>query len=241
MVAEHWPSLRRWLALPVIASAIGAIAGDWLASGHPGGGWLWLHWCCKPLTTLLIFLLAWGARSPVSPRYRRWILIGIFFSCCGDVLLMLPTDSFVAGLLAFLLAHLCFLAAFLDDSRFAARPLPMLGTLAYGAMNVALLWSSIATPLRVPVIAYVAVLACMAGQAIVRARSLAACGDALAASARHAAFGALVFMLSDSLLAWNRFRGPLAFADIGVLGTYYLAMWWIARSVWRGDAAIGAE
>jgi uncharacterized membrane protein YhhN len=228
-------STRRQLALLTMAAAIGAIVGDVLAANHAGSDWWWLHWCCKPLATILIFVLAWRARPSVSTRYRRWILGGIFFSCCGDVFLMLPMDLFVPGLLAFLLAHLCFLLALLGDSRFAARPLPMLGTLVYGAINVALLWPSIAASLRWPVIVYVAVLACMGGQAVVRARMFFVRRDIMRASATRAAIGALIFLLSDSLLAWNRFRGPFPFADVGVLATYYLAMWWIARSAWRDD------
>ncbi len=77
-----------------------------------------------------------------------------------------------------------------------------------------------------PVLVYVAVLATMGGQAWARARTRQ--GDA---AARLAARGALVFMLSDSVLAWDRFRGPLPWASLWVLAAYYLAMWWIARSV----------
>jgi uncharacterized membrane protein YhhN len=241
MSAEHSSSLsRRWLALAVIVLAIGAIAGDLLAANPAGSGWLWLHWCCKPVATMLIFVLAWRAQPAVSGRYRRWILTGILFSCCGDVLLMLPQDLFVPGLLAFLLGHLCFLAAFLGDSRFAARPFLMLASLGYGAINLLLLWPSIAVSLRLPVIVYVTVLACMAGQAAVRARGFAMRRNALAGSAMRAAVGALVFMLSDSLLAWNRFHAPIPLADLWVLSTYYLALWWIARSVQRGDMTIEA-
>jgi uncharacterized membrane protein YhhN len=233
-------SSRRWLALLTIAAAVGAIAGDLLAAKQAGSGWLRLHWCCKPLATMLIFALAWHTRTPVSARYRRWILIGIFFSCCGDVFLMVPMDLFVAGLLAFLLGHVCFLVAFLGESRFAARPFLMLACLGYAAINLLLLWPSIAVPLRVPVIVYVIVLACMAGQAAVRARVFVMRGDALAGSAMRAAVGALIFLLSDSLLAWNRFHAPIPLADLWVLSTYYLALWWIARSVQRDDAVIEA-
>jgi uncharacterized membrane protein YhhN len=40
-----------------------------------------------------------------------------------------------------------------------------------------------------------------------------------------------MFMLSDSLLAWNRFHAAIPWATLWVLSTYYLALWWIARSV----------
>jgi uncharacterized membrane protein YhhN len=231
---------RRVLALATLGAALTAITGALLAAGAAGVGWQWLHWIGKPLTTVLIFALAWRARPPLSMRYRRWICAGIAFSLLGDVLLMLPQDLFVPGLVAFLFAHLCFIAAFLADSRFGARPWWLLASFAYGAANLYLLWGSIGAALRVPVIVYVLVLAGMGGQALGRARLFTLSGDAQAGSARRAAVGAMLFMLSDTLLAWNRFHAVIPLASLWVLSTYYLALWWIARSVQRDDTQIEA-
>ena len=212
----------RGLAAATLLAACAAIAGALLAAHSPDGRWL--HWIAKPLATALDFALAWRARPAVSARYRHFVLAGIACSLAGDVLLMLPGDLFVPGLVAFLLGHACFIAALLGDSRFAVPVWPLLACLAYGIANLVALWGAIAAPLRVPVIVYVAVLCSMAGQALARALR----GEA---PARLAARGALLFMLSDSVLAWDRFRGPLPLASLWVLATYYLALWWIARSV----------
>ncbi|GAB2538027.1 lysoplasmalogenase [Rhodanobacter koreensis] len=222
-------------AVITLVTAIAAIIGALLAAGESGLAWHWLHWICKPLTTALIFTLAWRAQPALSMRYRRWISTGIVCSLLGDVLLMLPQNLFVPGLVAFLCGHLCFLAAFLGDSRFAARPLWLLASLGYGTVNLWLLWNSIEASLRLPVIVYVVVLAGMGGQALVRARVFTQRDDAQAGSARRAAMGATLFMLSDSLLAWNRFHAPIPLSSLWILSTYYLALWWIARSVQRSD------
>jgi Predicted membrane protein len=232
-MSSSYPSVgstvrRPYLAMGVAVAATAAILGAILAGPAVADGWRLLHWLCKPLATALIFLLAWQAQPPMSMRYRRWILAGIACSLLGDVLLMLPQDLFVPGLVAFLCGHLCFIAAFLDDSRFGARPGWLLASFAYGAVNLYLLWDSIGAALRVPVIVYVVVLAGMGGQALGRARTFAG-----HVSAHRAAVGALLFMLSDTLLAWNRFHTALPLADLWVLSTYYLALWWIARSVQR--------
>lgn len=228
----------RALALAILLTGFAAIAGASLATVHPQQEWQWLHWIAKPLATALIFLLAWQAQPAQSARYRRLILAGIACSLLGDVLLMLPGDLFVPGLLAFLGGHLCFIAAFVGDCRFAVRVWPLFGTLGFGALNLYLLWDLIAAPLRLPVIVYVLVLAGMGGQAVVRARVLAQRQDPQAGSARLAAIGALTFMLSDCLLAWNRFDGPLPWSSLWVLSAYYLALWYIARSVqWVGTEA----
>jgi len=220
-------------ALLVFMVTLSAVIGVQLAVSGYGMAWQWLHWICKPLATALIFCVAWRAQPTLSTHYRRWILCGIACSLVGDVLLMLPQNLFVPGLIAFLFGHLCFLGAFLGDSRFAARPWLLLTSLGYGAINLCFLWSSIATALRMPVLVYVLVLACMAGQAMVRARVLAQSHDAQARRAGLAAAGALMFMLSDSVLAWNRFHAPIPWANVWVLSTYYLALYWIACSVQR--------
>jgi uncharacterized membrane protein YhhN len=221
----------RWLVMLIACAAAGAIVGGLAMVQDPASPWRWLHWFGKPLTTGLILLLVWRTPLPVSPRYRRWIATGIGFSLVGDVLLMLPGDLFVPGLAAFLLGHLCFIAAFVGDSRFAGRPLLLLVSLGYGLINLWLLWGSIGAPLRLPVIVYVIVLTSMGGRAMVRARSFSMNADPRAGGARLAAIGALTFMLSDSLLAWNRFHAAIPWATLWVLSTYYLALWWIACSV----------
>ena len=153
---------------PAIAlAAAGAIAGALL-----GGPWIWLHYLCKPLTTVLVLWLAVGSVPAQSWRYRVALAAGMVFSLAGDVFLMLPQDLFVQGLVAFLLAHLCFFVAFFPGARWAARLVAVLAYGAIGAANMALLLPKIPQPLHAPVLAYVAVLVVMAGLAAARAWTL---------------------------------------------------------------------
>ncbi|NIS79554.1 MAG: lysoplasmalogenase, partial [Anaerolineales bacterium] len=69
----------------------------------------------KPLTMILILGLATRVTNGAWTRYRRWIVGGLVVSLVGDVLLMLPQDLFVPGLVAFLVAHLMYIAAFRVD------------------------------------------------------------------------------------------------------------------------------
>ena len=224
-IAQQRP--RSLLQEAMVVAAAGAIIGAWLE-----GDGRWLHWICKPLATALILRLAWTP-APISARYRRWIGAGIACSLAGDICLMLPADLFAAGLACFLIAHVCFLAALAGDARLGVRPLPWLVCLAIGALDLWLLWPALPGPLRAPVIIYVAALAGMTGQAWARARWHAAMGDSLAVAARRAAAGAGLFMLSDGLLAWDRFMAPLPLAMLWILASYYAALWLIARSVAR--------
>ena len=216
--------------------AAAAILGGVLGGGGAAAAWQGVHWVAKPLATLLLLAAAAFAWAPVARRYRAWIVAGMVFSLAGDVLLMLPANLFVAGLLAFLGGHLCFITAFLGDSRLAVRPLAWLVCLLAGGANLALLWPSIPATLHLAVAVYALALSCMAAQALGRAWFHA--GDALARPARYAAIGGLLFMLSDSLLAWNRFHGALPMAVLWVLGSYYAALWFIARSVAQDDVSV---
>src|SRR3546814_8564583 len=133
---------------------------------------------------------------------------------------MLPQDLFVPGLVAFLLAHLCFIVAFFPGARLPARLLALLVYGIVGAANMALLLPKIPPPLHAPVLAYVVVLVVMAGLAAARAGSLR--NDAtLARPALLAAGGGALFILSDSLLAWARFGGGLPLSPLLVLASYY--------------------
>jgi len=46
-----------------------------------------------------------------------------------------------------------------------------------------------------------------------------------------AACGAILFLISDALLAWNRFRMKLKSAQFLIMGTYYVAQWALAMSL----------
>ena len=222
-------ALRTSLTLGIFATAVGAIAGALL-----GGQWIWLHYLCKPLATVLLLAMTWKAVVPVSARYRNTVLVGLFFSLVGDVCLMLPADLFLVGLAAFLLAHLCYISVFFPGSSTRIR-MTSIGVFAlFGVANLFGLLPRVENAMRVPVMTYVVALILMAGFALARARSLRAkpgVQQALAGSARLAAIGAALFVVSDTLLAWNRFGGGIPLASLWVLGTYFAAQWHIARSV----------
>jgi len=215
----------RRLSIAILSSAVAAIAGARL-----GGDAQWLLYLGKPLTTLLILLLAASAAPSVGRRYRLAVLAGMALSLVGDVLLMVPTDLFVPGLIAFLLAHIGYIAAFAPGSSAKARATAGVVLAMVAGANLAGLLPHIGADLKIPVLAYVAVLATMAALALARAWTPAV-AQALPRSARFAAAGGLAFVLSDSLLAWDKFGGGLPLAQPLILSTYWIAQWCIARSV----------
>lgn len=226
-------NLRR--DVPIVLAALAAIIGASL-----DGDGRWLHWIAKPLATLLIAAMAfrsadrWSATDTPSAHrtYARAILLGMAFSCIGDIFLMLPFDAFVPGLIAFLLAHVCYIVAFRAGFRSGQGLLFSAALLAvFAGINLAGLWPLLPNDLRIPVVVYVVVLALMATLALARAWTNNAATPSAPTSARWAAIGAVLFVISDSVLAWDRFGGGLPAATLCVLSTYYAAQYCIARSV----------
>lgn len=217
--AESAPTLRRWAVL-VGATAVLAIAGALLPDLRA------LHYVAKPLATLLVALLVWRAAAPQAD-YRRAVLAGLLLSTLGDVWLMLPWDAFVAGLASFLVAHLAYLLAFTRRVRLQLLRWPFLAYAVLAAGVLALLWPRLPDALQVPVVIYVVALAAMAAQAAVVALRQPS------RSSTAAALGGLSFVVSDALLAIDRFHTPLPLAPLWVLASYWVAQFLIGRSVWH--------
>ena len=178
----------------------------------------------KPLTTLLILGLALLPPVVTVPPYQGLIVVGLLFSLAGDVFLMLPQDRFIAGLVSFLLAHLCYIAAFVRDIGFQLHLISLIPFLLYAIVLVGYLWPHLGK-LRGPVLIYALAILLMGWQAAARWLDL---GNA---PALWAAIGAIFFLISDSALAINRFARPFTQAQGVVLSTYFLAQWLIALSV----------
>ena len=153
---------------------------------------------------------------------------GLLFSTAGDVFLMLPRDRFVAGLASFLVAHLCYIGAFSVGVPFGAAPLLWLPFVLAGTAVLASIWPGLKPALRAPVTVYVLVIVAMAGQAAGRWHAI---GSDIALAA---AIGAGFFVLSDSVLALDRFRRHFHSARAITLATYWTAQLLIAVSVSTG-------
>ena len=220
-----------WEALMIEAGALATATGalglhEW-------------HWLFKPAAMVFAILCVAASAYQTGATGRfglnpscRLLLGALALSLAGDVFLMLPADQFIPGLASFLLAHLCYVALFRQGVPWFGWRAALAATLALGAGMYAFLWHGGLPPaLRLPVAAYVVVIALMAAQAWGRWRALPG------RPALLAALGASLFMLSDALLATDRFVQPLPFAQFWVLGTYYAAQALIVGGLLRAGRA----
>jgi uncharacterized membrane protein YhhN len=185
-------------------------------------GLLELHRVFKPLTLLIAIYLV--ARTS-SVKSSALLQLALTASLAGDVFLMLP-GYFIPGLVSFLCAHLAYIALFKRGQAWFPNRRALLIPLGFGAVMYAVLWAGgLPVGLRGPVAAYVLVIALMAAQAVGRAVVLRDTGAVLVA------VGAGFFMLSDTLLALNKFVTPLPLAPLWVLAPYYAAQLLIVRGL----------
>jgi len=155
------------------------------------------------------------ALRPDTP-FERWILAGLCLSAAGDVLLLSAARrGFLAGLVAFLLAHLAYAAAFWP----AASPSPWTAAAIAAATALALrwLWPRLGS-MRLPVAAYCAVIGLMLWLALGVGRP-------------EIRLGGLLFWLSDLAVARHRFVRAEPLNRLVGLPLYYAGQYLIALAL----------
>ncbi len=216
---------RRLLPFIGALAALLAIASAPWALDRP-----WLNFAFKPLATMCV--IAWAALGRSDDGLvKRWIVIGLVFSLAGDVALLWPVQGFLVGLVAFLLGHLSYLVALTRRVKFLAST-PAFGVWAIVAASVlAGLWAGVPHDLRAPVLVYVCALGAMAAQAT--SVWLAHRGQPDAARWRIVAIGGALFVLSDAILATDKFVGGIPMPTLWNLSIYWLGQWFIACAAVR--------
>ncbi len=180
----------------------------------------------KPLASAGFIALAITAGA-LGTAYGRAVLAALLLSWLGDVFLLSPKSKpFLAGLAAFLLAHVAYAVAFVVHGQDPRASAVALGLLALPAAVVGRwLWPHLSAGFRPPVVAYVAVISVM----------LALACSAVAAGGHPAlAVGAAAFYLSDLAVARDRFLAPGFVNRVWGLPLYYFAQLCLAWSVQAG-------
>jgi uncharacterized membrane protein YhhN len=174
----------------------------------------------KPISTVLVIVvLALSFQEPsFNPMYSIGVLIGLILSFGGDMVLMFPENrrAFMLGLTLFLLAHIAYAIIFVLMGRFSAwDTLTTIVLLSAGVGFYRLIRSNLGS-MRTPVILYIVVISFMVSRAfssLVSPRFDLTQGIMIT-------IGALLFYISDLMLAGNRFWRPWRYHRIS-LAFYY--------------------
>jgi len=178
----------------------------------------------KALSVATLAAIAFRSSSRILEWLPGNVILGmaLAFSSLGDALLDLdPGRFFIGGLLVFLVAHLIYIALFVRNR---VRPLKPKGwqlTLVAAVLIYSILLSQWLAPslgaLVGPVMVYVCVITVMAVSAILAGFSKP-----------WVCTGMILFLISDSILAVNKFKSPVPLGGYLIWSTYYLAQYGIA-------------
>ena len=212
-----------YAVLVVLALLIAVV--DWFAVARKHTQ---LELFTKP--AVMLVLLVWLALNGGLRLPLLWFWLGLAFSLAGDILLLPRLDRFVPALLAFILAHLCYIAGYnqapppLNLPALVIALLVLLASAQVYRRTAAGLRANGNTALQPLILAYTAIISLMLFSALA---TLLRPEWRLIAAALAAA-GAFLFYISDAILAWNRFIFPLRYGRIANRITYQLGQLLIA-------------
>lgn len=185
--------------------------------------WTRLEYFAKPAVMITLFVWLWTSTGLSGAPL--WFGLGILLSLTGDVLLMISLDRlFMAGLIAFLLAHAAYLVGFnIPVPEISAWGFVLAIIVGLGGMRVTRrILSQLAvngqSRMRIPIIIYSAVISLMLLSAMMKLTDVT--WDATAAVL--VSVGALLFYISDIILAWHKFVSPIQYGRIYNIGAYHL-------------------
>ncbi|MBF7982220.1 MULTISPECIES: lysoplasmalogenase [Rahnella] len=195
----------------------------WLFVDASYRGPRWQRWVFKPVTLLLLLLLAWQA--PTLNVYSYLILLGLAATLVADGLLLLPEERFMYAIGAFFLSHLLYTLSFASQMTITFFwPLP-LTLLIIGAILLAVIWTRLAE-LRWAVTTYIAMTLLMVWLA----------GEQYFARSTDMAFslfcGAALLLLGNIFWLISRYRFTFRASDALVAACYFGGHFLIVRSLY---------
>jgi uncharacterized membrane protein YhhN len=189
----------------------------------------WVHFISKPL--IVISLLAYyyygSSREDRSPTF----VLALVACLCGDVFLMSP-DYFIPGLVSFLVGHVLYIFAYrqhqteddIDSLRGLQRVRLAFPIVLAGTGLVVILFPVLGS-MQIPVMIYAAVITVMTLTALFRY------GRTSSKSFWLVFAGAVLFMMSDSILAINKFLAPVNYSGLLIMATYMAAQFLIVEGI----------
>lgn len=208
-----------------------------------------LRFFTKPLLMILLIAYYTSAVQGWANRAHRLIVSAFIFSWVGDVALMFVGEPgtklmgiernpnyFLLGLVGFLITHVLYTIAFTQVSYKEAKallpakswvlvPLVLYMVALLSLLVPAISGNDLTKPFLIPVLVYSTAIAVMVLFAINRYKRVSDRSFALVFA------GALLFMLSDSIIAINKFLHPFASAGIFIMVLYISGQYLIAKGM----------
>jgi uncharacterized membrane protein YhhN len=173
-----------------------------------------LSWAVKLLPMLLLIGVSWQLLKDKTVA-GKFFVAGLVFSACGDFILDYDRGNwFIFGLGAFFIAHLCYLVSlkpYIKNWRQVKCYIALVCYLIYGALMLTILANGLGE-LFIPVVAYMSILLLMALATIFSEKSNV-----------WLVVGGISFVLSDSLIGFDKFYLPIDNVHFAIMVSYYFA------------------
>lgn len=187
-------------------------------------------WYLKPF---LIPILLYSVYSFDEFPTKKILLTALTFSWIGDIVLMFADKKemyFIFGLVAFLLSHIVYIVLFNKQLKKETNKNTLLFIFGIGVIVVyLLLMLSLLFPnlgdLKIPVTVYAMVISTMLLFALKGSFRWSSPGNIYILS------GAVIFVSSDSILAFNKFYKPILLDSFLIMATYIIAQFLIVIGI----------
>lgn len=156
------------------------------------------------------------------------MILALCFSLAGDILIMFDDISinyFLAGLISFLLAHIMYIYLFLNKRNNKIKPIVYTSLLVFYAIGFLYILKDRLDSMLIPVTIYMLAILSMAISASLRKNNVSNISYSLVL------IGTLLFMVSDSFIAINKFYTPVFSEHLIIMSTYALAQYCIVMGV----------
>lgn len=171
---------------------------------------------------------------------KKILLTALTFSWIGDIILLFTDRGelyFIFGLVAFLISHLVYIALFskqqntrTNDNK-ALFLIGVLAILAYFVFMIDTLFPKLG-PLKIPVLVYAIVITTMLFFAFKGSLKWAIPAN------NYILIGAIIFVSSDSILAFNKFYAPIEHTSFYIMATYCLAQYLIVAGILKLNSKV---
>lgn len=172
-----------------------------------------LSWAVKLLPMILLIYLA--INSVALSKSGKFFVLGLLFSAAGDFILDYDRQNwFIFGLGAFFIAHLCYLSSLKPYVNSLKQTKYIMTSVLYIGYGGGMLWllADGLGQLFIPVVAYMSILLLMALATVLSEKSNV-----------WLVVGGISFVLSDSLIGFDKFYLPIEHVSFAIMVSYYFA------------------
>jgi uncharacterized membrane protein YhhN len=195
----------------------------------------WLDYLCKPLIMISIGSYFLQNSKKLNKNLVWYALIAFLFSLFGDIFLMFIDKQmifFLLGLASFLVAQVAYIFLFHQtikisggESFLRKNSLYLNGYILYGVIVYGLLFNQLDIPLKIASFAYMLALLGMSAMALNRFKAVNSSSFFLVFA------GSVLFVISDSIIALDKFLTPIPGDQLLVMTTYIAAQYLIMRGI----------